>query len=84
MSSSPSVTVRDAAGREITLPHYEVLAGYEYRGVGDWIPETDPRVLDWLEKELAKGAKVSGVESINRDTAGGSSAHGLRKIIVRF
>ena len=49
------VTIRDATGREITVPHYEVLAGYEYRGKADWVPETDPRVLDWLESELRKG-----------------------------
>ncbi len=28
----PMITVRDAARREITLPHYELLAEFEFRG----------------------------------------------------
>jgi len=60
-------TVRDAAGREITVPHYELSAGYEYRGKADWVAENDPRVLDWLESEVRKGFERSECGSLDRD-----------------
>jgi hypothetical protein len=53
-STIPKIVVRSAAGREITVPRYELLAGFEYRARGDWIAESDPRVLDWLESEVKK------------------------------
>ena len=40
------ITALDAAGRKITVPHYELLAGFEYRGNADWVPESDSHVLD--------------------------------------
>ena len=61
------ITARDAAGREITVPHYELLAGFEYRGVSDWVPETDARALDWLESEIRKGFERSECGSLDRD-----------------
>jgi hypothetical protein len=64
----PMITVRDSAGREITVPHYEVTAGDEYRGRRDWVAESDPRVLDWLESELKKGFKRSDCGSVERDS----------------
>jgi len=63
----PMITARDSAGREITVPHYELSAGYEYRSKGDWIPESDPRVLDWPESEVRKGFRRSDCGSIDRD-----------------
>ena len=63
----PMITVRDAAGREITVPHYELSAGNEYRGRADWVVESDPRILDWMESELKKGCKRSERGSVNRD-----------------
>jgi hypothetical protein len=54
----PMITARDAMGREITVPHYELLAGYEHLGNADWVPETDPRVLDWLESEVKRGSSA--------------------------
>lgn len=61
------VTVRDATGLEITVPHDELLAGFEYRGNVDWVPETDPRVLDWLESEVKKRFQRSDCGSVDRD-----------------
>lgn len=63
----PMITVRDAAGRQVTVPHYEVTAGEEYRGRSGWVRESDPRVLDWLEGELRKGFRESDCGSVNRD-----------------
>lgn len=63
----PMITVRDSGGREVTVPHYELSAGYEYRGKTDWVAESDLRVLDWLESELRKGCKPSDCGSVDRD-----------------
>jgi hypothetical protein len=63
----PMITVRDSAGREITVPHYELSAGNEYCGRRGWVAETDPRVLDWLETELRKGSKPADCGSVERD-----------------
>jgi len=77
----PMVTVRNTAGRQITVPHYELSAGNEYRGRAEWVPETDPRVLDWLQPELRKGFKASDCDSVNRDNA--SRMERIRKVLRR-
>ena len=75
------VTIRNGSGREITVPHYEVLAGFEYRGKADWVPETDPRVLDWLESELRKGRARPECGSVERDNE--SRLERIREILRR-
>ena len=65
--SIPMMTVRDAAGREIAVPHYDLCAGYEDRSKGDWIAESDPRALDWLEREIRRGFERSECGAIDRD-----------------
>jgi hypothetical protein len=77
----PMITVRDAGGRHITVPHYELCAGYEYRGKGDWVPETDSRVLDYLERELRKGLPVHDSASINSSNA--AYLEGIRETLRR-
>ena len=63
----PMVTVRNAAGRETTVPHYELSAGDEYCGRAVWVAESDPRILDWPKSELKKGLKPSDCGSADRD-----------------
>ena len=47
------ITVRDAAGREWKLFHWQVDAGREYRGPsGNWMHESDPAALTRL-REIA-------------------------------
>ena len=46
------VTVRNAAGGEMEVPHFDLDCGYSFKARnGDWIHESDPRVLRWLEKK---------------------------------
>jgi hypothetical protein len=46
----PRVTIADADNREITLPHYGLVAGFEFRESANdsWFPETAPAILDRL------------------------------------
>jgi hypothetical protein len=61
-------TVRAKDGAEFTLPHYALCSGYEFEGrSGNFVPESDPRVLDWLEQRLVTLTTTpwqEGVESV--------------------
>jgi len=74
------ITARDAMGREITFPHYELLAGFEFRGEGDWIAESDLRVLDWLESGVRNGFDRSecGCRGIGRFSDGTGEISSLK------
>lgn len=63
-----SYIVEAPDGRTIKLPHYDLSCGVEYLGKTGWVPEWDPRVLDWLEKKLAQGYTLHESEAINRSS----------------
>lgn len=51
------VTVLDPAGKEWEVFFWQVDCGREFESIahrGTWIHESDPRVLDWMEREVAK------------------------------
>lgn len=63
------VTVRDAAGRELTLPYYSLDAGYEYQGRTGWVPETDPRVLEHLRNQREVISREKWDPAVDRNRA---------------
>jgi hypothetical protein len=68
--SDRECTVRTEDGAKFTLPHYCLCAGYSFEGRTGWVPESDPRVLDWLEKRLVALNSTpwqDGVESVRME-----------------
>jgi hypothetical protein len=50
---SPSIRIRDASGAEYQIGHWQVDCGKRYEvAEGDWRSESDPLVLDELERIL--------------------------------
>jgi hypothetical protein len=74
-------TVRMENGAEFTLPHYCLCSGYSFEGRSGWVPESDPRVLDWLEQRLVTLTSTpwqDGVESVRLEVIAGT-----KKILER-
>jgi hypothetical protein len=75
-------TVRTADGAEFTLPHYALCSGFEFEGrSGNFVPESDPRVLDWLEKRLVTLTTTSWQEGVESDRL--AAVENTKKILVR-
>lgn len=63
------VTVRDSAGRETALPHWNLDCGTEYEIEGRWLAENDPSVLDELGRQLGaieSAPEIDGIASIRQ------------------
>lgn len=58
------VTVRDPAGRQAALPHWNLDCGTEYEIEGQWLPENHPSVLDELERVLCKTESAPEIDGI--------------------
>ena len=75
------VTLHDEAGEVFTLPHYEVNTGWEFHGHTGWIPESDPRVLDWLETQFKKVDAEKWPDPVARERA--ATLLFYRQLLVR-
>lgn len=74
--SGQQVEIEDAGGRRHTLQHWQVDSGTEWEvRPGQWIPESNPKLLTWLEKQAQKyraerwqapveGSRKSAAESL--------------------
>ena len=63
----PEAVIRDGKGRETRMQHFLLTAGTAYRGHGGWLPESDPRVREWMRLQVRKLEKErweSGVEDV--------------------
>jgi hypothetical protein len=48
------VTIRNAAGQEREVPHFDLDCGYSFKGRnGEWLNESHPKVREWLKKMIA-------------------------------
>jgi hypothetical protein len=46
------VTVRNAAGEEREVPHFDLDCGFSFQSRnGEWLHESDPRVMKWLAEK---------------------------------
>lgn len=73
--------VRDEAGREIELPHWNVDVGYEYEIDGKWLPEWEPEALKRLREALQRETAQKPRPEIERAHA--EYVESLRRILRR-